>query len=228
MKAADVMVTNVISVTPDVLVQDVAYILLSNRISAVPIVDDEGELLGIVSEGDLMRRSETGTGRHRPWWLAMLTGRDIRALDYAKEHSRRITDVMTSKVVTATPDTPLRDIATLLEKNGIKRVPIVKDGKMVGIVSRANLLQALASSRIPQDVDVDDSAIRESLVARLQAASWANAALINVIVQDGTADLWGIVDTEAEKKAVRVAAEITPGVRGINDHLIIRPAESGV
>jgi len=175
-----------------------------------------------------MRRSETGTGRHRPWWLAMLTGRDIRALDYAKEHSRRITDVMTSKVVTATPDTPLRDIATLLEKNGIKRVPIVKDGKMVGIVSRANLLQALASSRIPQDVDVGDSAIRESLVARLQAASWVNAALINVIVQDGTADLWGIVDTEAEKKAVRVAAEITPGVRGINDHLIIRPAESGV
>jgi CBS domain-containing protein len=228
MKAADVMVTNVISVTPDVLVQDVAYILLSNRISAVPIVDDEGELLGIVSEGDLMRRAETGTGRHRPWWLAMLTGRDIRALDYAKEHSRRITDVMTSKVVTATPDTPLRDIATLLEKNGIKRVPIVKDGKMVGIVSRANLLQALASSRIPQDVDVGDSAIRESLVARLQAASWVNAALINVIVQDGTADLWGIVDTEAEKKAVRVAAEITPGVRGINDHLIIRPAESGV
>ena len=228
MKAADVMVTNVISVTPDVLVQDVAYILLSNRISAVPIVDDEGELLGIVSEGDLMRRSETGTGRHRPWWLAMLTGRDIRALDYAKEHSRRITDVMTSKVVTATPDTPLRDIATLLEKNGIKRVPIVKDGKMVGIVSRANLLQALASSRIPQDVDVGDSAIRESLVARLQAASWVNAALITVIVQDGTADLWGIVDTEAEKKAVRVAAEITPGVRGINDHLIIRPAESGV
>ena len=228
MKAADVMVTNVISVTPDVLVQDVAYILLSNRISAVPIVDDEGELLGIVSEGDLMRRAETGTGRHRPWWLAMLTGRDIRALDYAKEHSRRITDVMTSKVVTATPDTPLRDIATLLEKNGIKRVPIVKDGKMVGIVSRANLLQALASSRIPQDVDVGDSAIRKSLVARLQAASWANAALINVIVQDGTADLWGIVDTEAEKKAVRVAAEITPGVRGINDHLIIRPAESGV
>ena len=228
MKAADVMVTNVISVTPDVLVQDVAYILLSNRISAVPIVDDEGELLGIVSEGDLMRRSETGTGRHRPWWLAMLTGRDIRALDYAKEHSRRITDVMTSKVVTATPDTPLRDIATLLEKNGIKRVPIVKGGKMVGIVSRANLLQALASSRIPQDVDVGDSAIRESLVARLQAASWVNAALINVIVQDGTADLWGIVDSQAEKKAVRVAAEITPGVREVNDHLIVRPMVSGI
>ena len=228
MKAADVMVTKVISVTPDVLVQDVAYILLSNRISAVPVVDDNGQLLGIVSEGDLMRRAEAGTGRHRPWWLAMLTGRDIRAVDYVKEHSRKITDVMTGKVVTATPDTSLEEIATLLERNGIKRVPIVKDGKMVGIVSRANLLQALASSRKPHDVDVDDSVIRENLVARLQAAPWVHPALINVIVQDGTADLWGAVDSQAEKKAVRVAAEITPGVRAVNDHLIIRPVETGI
>ena len=228
MKAADVMVTKVISVTPDVLVQDVAYILLSNRISAVPVVDDNGQLLGIVSEGDLMRRAEAGTGRHRPWWLAMLTGRDIRAVDYVKEHSRKVTDVMTRDVVTAAPDTPLQDIATLLENNGIKRVPIVEDGKMVGIVSRANLLQALASMRKPHDVDADDSAIRESLVARLETAPWIHPALINVIVQDGTADLWGIVESQAEKKAVRVAAEITPGVRAVNDHLIIRPMVSGI
>ena len=228
MKATDVMVTKVISVTPDVLVQDVAYILLSNRISAVPVVDDNGQLLGIVSEGDLMRRAEAGTGRHRPWWLAMLTGRDIRAVDYVKEHSRKITDVMTCGVVTATPNTPLQDIATLLENNGIKRVPIVEDGKMVGIVSRANLLQALASMRKPHDVDADDSTIRESLVARLETAPWIHPALINVIVQDGTADLWGIVESQAEKKAVRVAAEITPGVRAVNDHLIIRPMVSGI
>lgn len=228
MKAADVMVTNVISVTPDVLVQDVAYILLSNRISAVPVVDDDGQLLGIVSEADLMRRAEAGTGRHRPWWLTILTGRDIGAVDFVKEHSRRITDVMTRKVVTAKPDTPLQDIATLLEQNAVKRVPIVKDGKVVGIVSRANLLQALAATRPLKDADVSDSEIRESLMTRLKAAPWAHPALINVIVQDGTAELWGIVDSKAEKKAVCVAAEITPGVRGINDHLIIRPAESGV
>ena len=123
MKATDVMVTKVISVTPDVLVQDVAHILLSNRISAVPVVDDNGQLLGIVSEGDLMRRAEAGTGRHRPWWLAMLTGRNIRAVDYVKEHSRKVTDVMTRDVVTATPDTPLQDIGTLLENNGIKTSP---------------------------------------------------------------------------------------------------------
>lgn len=228
MKAADVMVTKVITVTPDVLVQDVAYILLSNRISAVPVVDDNGQLLGIVSEGDLMRRAEAGTGRHRPWWLAMLTGRDIRAVDYVKEHSRKITDVMTTKVVTATPDTSLDEIATLLESNGIKRVPIVEYGKMVGIVSRANLLQALASMRQPHDVDADDAVIREGLVARLEAAPWTHPALINVIVQDGMADLWGIVDSQAEKKAVCVVAEITPGVRAVNDHLIIRPMVSGI
>jgi CBS domain-containing protein len=228
MKAADVMVTKVITVTPDVLVQDVAYILLSNRISAVPVVDDNGQLLGIVSEGDLMRRAEAGTGRHRSWWLATLAGRDMRATDYVKEHSRKVTDVMTRDVVTATPETPLQEIATLLENNGIKRVPIVEYGKMIGIVSRANLLQALASMRQPHDVDADDAVIREGLVARLEAAPWTHPTLINVIVQDGTADLWGIVDSQAEKKAVCVVAEITPGVRAVNDHLIIRPMVSGI
>ena len=151
MKAADVMVANVISVTPDVLVQDVAYILLSNRISAVPVIDDDGQLLGIVSEGDLMRRAEAGTGRHRSWWLAMLTRPEVLAADYVEEHTRKITDVMTRNVVTATPDTSLQDIATLLEKNGIRRLPIVDGGKVVGIVSRANLRRrwpARASRRI--------------------------------------------------------------------------------
>jgi CBS domain-containing protein len=228
MKAADVMVANVISVTPDVLVQDVAYILLSNRISAVPVIDDDGRLLGIVSEGDLMRRAEAGTGRHRSWWLAMLTRTEVLAADYVREHARKITDVMTRNVVTATPDTSLQDIATLLEKNGIKRVPIVEGGKVVGIVSRANLLQALASARKQADVDADDSAIRESIVNRLKSESWTTPSLMNVIVRDGTAELWGIVSSQAEKRAVRVAAEATPGVRAVNDNLIVQPAVSGL
>ena len=228
MKAADVMVTNVISVTPDVLVQDVAYILLSNRISAVPVTDDDGRLLGIVSEGDLMRRAETGTGRHRSWWLAMLTRPEALAADYVREHARRVTDVMTREVVTATPETSLQDIATLLEKNGIKRLPIVEGGRVVGIVSRANLLQALASTRRQIGVDADDAAIREGIVRRLKAQSWISPSLMNVIVQDGTAELWGIVNSQAEKRAVRVAAEATPGVRAVNDNLIVQPAVSGV
>lgn len=231
MQAASVMTTKVITVPPDALVQDVANILLSSRISAVPVVRDDGKLMGIVSEGDLMRRAEVGTGRDRSWWLTMLSGHGIRAVDYVKEHSRRVTDVMTCDVITARSETPLRDIATLLEKNRIKRVPIMEGGKVVGIVSRANLLQALASMRKPQkpeDVDADDSAIRESLVARLEAEPWTQPALINVIVQDGTADLWGLVESEVEKKAICVAAQITPGVRAVNDHLMVSSAVSGI
>jgi len=228
MKAADVMVTNVITVTPDASIQDVARILLTNRISGVPVVASNGELLGIVSEGDLMHRAEAGTGRRRPWWLAMLTGREVLAGEYVKEHSRKVADVMSAPVITAGPDTPLQDIATILEKNGIKRVPIVKDGRVRGIVSRANLLQALASlPRSAAAAGPSDTAIRDDVMARLKAEPWTRPSLINVIVNEGTVELWGIVDTQAEKKAVRVVVEVTPGVRAINDNLVIRPAESG-
>jgi CBS-domain-containing membrane protein len=134
---------------------------------------------------------------------------------------------MTRQVVTAEAETPLQDIATLLEKNGIKRVPIVKDGKVVGIVSRANLLQALACLPKRTDAAPSDTAIREDVIARLRAESWTRPSLVNVIVQNGTVELWGIVDSPTEKRAVRVAAEVTPGVLAVNDNLIIRPAESG-
>jgi CBS domain-containing protein len=228
MNAVDVMVTKVITVGPDACVQDVAHILLTNRISAVPVIDANGKLLGIVSEGDLMCRAEAGTGRRRPWWLAALIGREAFAAEYVKEHSRKVTDVMTRSVITAKPNTPLRDIANLLEKNGIKRVPIVEDGKVVGIVSRANLLQALASLRKQIDGPApSDSDIRNGVIARLEAEPWSHPSLVNVIVQDGAVELWGIVDSPAEKKAVRVAAEVTSGVRAVNDNLIVRPAEWG-
>ena len=230
MKAADVMITNVIAVGPDACVQDVARILLDSRISAVPVIAADGKLLGIVSEGDLMRRAEAGTGRRRPWWLAILTGREVLANEYIREHSRRVTDVMTRNVVTATADTPLSTIANLLEKNAIKRVLIVEEGKVIGIVSRANLLQALASPGTRAKsaaTGADDSKIRETVLSQLKAEPWTRPSLINVIVQDGAVELWGIVDSASEKKAVRVAAEVTPGVRAVNDNLIIRPAESG-
>jgi CBS domain-containing protein len=229
MKAADVMSTNVITVGPDARVQDVAQILLSARISGVPVVEADGKLLGIVSEGDLMRRVEAGTERRRPWWLVILAGREALAAEFIKEHSRTVADVMTRNVITAAPDTPLSTIANLLEKNAIKRVPIVDEGKVVGIVSRANLLQALASlsKQVEPAKSVNDSQIREKVLIRLNAEAWTRPSLINVIVQDGNVELWGIVDSQLEKRAVRVAVEVTPGVRAINDNLIIRPAEAG-
>ena len=228
MKAADVMVRNVIMVGPDACVQDVAHVLLTGRISGVPVVGLKGELVGIVSEGDLMRRVEAGTGRRRPWWLSIFTGKEALAMEFI-EHSRKVADVMTREVITAAPDTPLWKIANLLEKNAIKRVPIVENDKVVGIVSRANLLQALASlsKRAEVATGVDDSQIRDKVLSQLDAEPWTRPSLINVIVQDGTVELWGIVDSASEKKAVRIAAEVTPGVRAVDDNLIIRPAQAG-
>ena len=148
MKARDVMVSPVISVKPSCTVKEVAQTLLERRISAVPVVDDTGKLVGIVSEGDLMHRAEIGTQRRHSWWLRVLTGDDALAAEYTKAHARTVADVMTREVITASPDTPLHEIAALLERRSIKRVPIVRDGALLGIVSRANLLQALASSHI--------------------------------------------------------------------------------
>ncbi len=229
MKASDIMVTDVITVKPDSKVQDVAEILLTNRISAVPVVDDAGKILGIVSEGDLLRRGEAGTEHERAWWLRLLMGREILAAEYVKEYSRKVSDVMTRGIFSAQPDTSVADIATLLERHRIKRVPIVKDGKIVGIVSRANLIQALAAQRkkaVPPQ-DVSDTALREALMSRLKSEPWVRPTFVNVTVTDGNVDLWGIVDSTAEKQALRVAVEVTPGVKAVNDNVIVRPVASG-
>jgi CBS domain-containing protein len=225
MKAADVMVRDVITVAPDSNVQDVAEILLSKRISAVPVIDARGRLVGIVSEGDLMRRADAGTGHERSWWLKMLMGPELLAAEYVKEHSRKVADVMTHDVVTAGPNTSVGDIAALLERNRIKRVPIVEHGKIVGIVSRANLLQALASLRRETVVDkpVSDAELRDELLARLKAETWIKTNLVNVTVHHGVVELWGIVDSAAEKQALRVVIEVVPGVRAVHDNVVVRP-----
>jgi CBS domain-containing protein len=227
MKAADVMVSSVISVRSDATVQEVADVLLKHRISGMPVMGPNGELVGIVSEGDLMRRPEAGTVRRPSWWLTFLGSREELASEYIKSHSRKVADVMTRRVVTASPDTPVADIATLLEKHGIKRVPIVADGKVVGIVSRANLLQALACLKSVPAASTDDESIRAKLNSKLEREQWTKPSLINLIVHDGTVDVWGIVDSQVEKKAVRVLVESTPGVRAVNDNLIIPSKMAG-
>jgi CBS domain-containing protein len=225
MKASDIMIPDVITVGPDNTVQEVAEILLAKRISGVPVVDSDGKLVGIVSEGDLLRRHESGTEHTRSWWLSLLMGRESLAAEFIKEHSRRVRDVMTRDVITCAPDTPATDIAGILERNRIKRVPIVKDGRLVGIVSRANLVQALAGMRktIAADKPVSDSELRDTLMAQLKAEPWAKTSLINVTVDGGAVDVWGIVDSEAEKQAVRVAIEVTPGVKSVTNNVVVRP-----
>ena len=224
MKAADVMVANVITVSSDASIKEVAEILLANRISAVPVVGKDGGLVGIISEGDLIRRTETDTERRRSRWLALLVGSQPLAAEFVKSHAHKVADVMTRKVIVATPDTPLRELAALLEKNGIKRVPIVKNRKLVGIVSRANLVQALATVRkeVKSAIATSDLMIREEVMARLDAEPWTRTFRLNVIVHNGTVELWGVVRSQAERKAVRIAVELTPGVRAVNDNLVVQ------
>ncbi len=229
MRASDVMVTDVITVTPASDVAQVAALLLTNHISAAPVVDADGRLVGMISEGDLIRRSESGTAHERPWWLRMLMNRELLAAEFVREHSRRVGDLMTRDVVSAAPDTPVADIAALLERHRIKRVPIVKDGRLAGIVSRANLIQALATSRrtAQEPHPAADAELRERVMAQLKSEPWMRSALVNVTVSGGTVDLWGIVDSPGEKQALRVAVEIVPGVKGVNDNLVVRRAAAG-
>ncbi len=229
MNARDVMTTHVITISPNATIQNVAELLLQNRISALPVLNQDGALVGIVSEGDLLRRSEVGTDRRRAWWLRMLIGQETLAAEYVKSHAAKVADVMTKRVIVAEPMTPLSEIATLLERNSIKRVPIVENRRLVGIVTRANLVQAYAVAHKKGTVKItqSDTAIREKLMDRLRSEPWARTWLLNVIVQDGVVDLWGIVSSDAERNAIRVAAETMPSVKAVNDHLAQQPLESG-
>ena len=222
MKARDVMVSPVITVKPSSSVREVAKIFLERRISAAPVVDDQGKLVGIVSEGDLLHRAEAGTERHRSWWLQLFTAEETLATEYVKAHARKVLDVMTRDVITAGPNTPLHEIAALLEQNSIKRVPIVKDGQLIGIVSRANLIQAVASAREGAEIPLSDAAIRDRLLAHLKAQPWADTWLLNVTVNGGIVDLWGVTRSDVERKAIRVAAQSIPGVSAVNDNLFTR------
>ena len=224
MLARDVMVSPVITVGVDATVRDVAKTLLENRISAVPVIDSKGKLVGIVTESDLMHRAEAGTERRHSWWLEALQGDFALATDYVKSHSAKVSDLMTRDVVTASPETPLHEIAALLEKRQIKRVPIMSNNdELVGIVSRANLLQAVATAQPKLDLQLPDAAIRQKIVDHLKKQRWTHAYNLNVTVANGVVDLWGVINSEAERKALHVAAENVSGVAKVNDHLLSRP-----
>ena len=223
-RARDVMTSPVITVKATTTVKEVARLFLERRISATPVLDDQGKLVGIVSEGDLVHRSEISTERRRPWWLVLMAGDEGLAAEYIRAHATRVDDLMSRNVITAAPDTPLHEIAEMLEKYGIKRLPIVHDGQLVGIVSRANLVQAIATSGSKLDVPLSDATIREKLLTHLNKQSWAHTAVLNATVNGGVVDLWGFVESDTERKAIRVAAEATAGVRAVNDHMTARPS----
>ena len=233
MRAADIMTTDVITVDPDMTVQALAALLAASGISGAPVVDSSGRLVGVVSEGDLLHRAEIGTARRhrvrrRSWWLDHFAS-DL-ARDYVKSHGRTVKDLMTPDVVTVTEDTELAEVAALLEARRIKRVPVMRDGGIVGIISRANIVRAVGATKgtPPREGEVDDRSIREKLLAELHREEWAKVWPEDIIVRDGIVHFWLSDDEPLDKRqALRVAAETIQGVRGVEEHFVPAPAVPG-
>ena len=221
MRAMDMMTSEVITVGEDAKVQEAAKLMAEHGISAVPVVDRDKRVVGMVSEGDLLHRAETGTERRRSWWLEIMASTNQLAGEYVRSHSGSVKDVMTRDVVSVTKETAVGDIAILLETNRIKRVPVLRDGRLVGIVSRANLVRALAMTinERPSGAEADDRAIQHRLLAELKAQKWAEVSPANIMVKDGIVHLWSSYYSDQEKRALVVAAENIPGVRRVEDHM---------
>jgi CBS domain-containing protein len=221
MRAKDVMTTRVVTVEAETPVEEIARLLLSHRISAVPVLGAAGELAGIVSEGDLMRRADMGTARQAHWWQSLTEDFDDRARAYTRTYGKNAADVMTRHVVTVALDTPLADVARILEERRIKRVPVVNAaGVLIGIVSRADLLRALALRHAETPTIVaDDVELRERVMRAFDRAAVVPLPNVNAIVTNGVVHLWGLVDSDEQRRACRVVAERVLGVRAVEDHL---------
>ena len=221
MKASDVMVRDVITVGAETGVDAAVKLLAERDVSALPVVGENGTLLGIISEADLIHRAEIGTEKHRPWWLESMTAASTLAADFSKSHGKKVGEIMTLDVVSVSEDTSLGEIAALFERERIKRVPVLNDGKLVGIVSRSNLIQALASQIHAGDEPADtDRSIRLDLLSRMQQQDWTDFGSRNVIVSDGVVHLWGLVGTPEERTALIALAEDIPGVARVADEMI--------
>ena len=224
MNAEDIMTSKVITVTPETPVGKVAALLSEHRISAVPVVDN-GQLVGIVSEADLLHRYEIGTDcalNGDPWWMRLFSA-DRSPAEYVKSHARQVRDIMTREVTTVAPDTALAEIASLLEKRRIRRVPVVDEGRLMGIVSRSDLVRALASmiGSGRKTGPITDAAIRSLVLAELRRQTWWWPELSNVTVQEGIVTFGGVIESENERTAARVAAETVPGVRNVVDSRLV-------
>lgn len=228
MRAKDVMTTPVVTVSPDTPITEIAKRLINRRISAAPVVDGQGRLVGIVSEGDLMWRPETGGERHSSWWLALLEQPEAHAREYVKTYGKHARDVMTRDVVTVTEDASLEEIATLLEKHRIKRVPVLRDGELVGIMSRANLLQGIVARQRAPDPAVDDCEPRKRVTEAIRDIG-VRSEFVNVVVSDGVVELWGLVYSDAELHSILLAAANVAGVKEVVDYLsVIPPSAQGL
>jgi len=220
MKARDVMSRDVPTVRPDTSVIDAAKLLLSHRIGAIPVVDADGKLAGLVSEADLLHRAETGTVHERSWWLRAITPGEVLAREYVKTHARQVQDVMSLDVVHVPEDADLATVVDKMDERSAWTIPVVRDERPVGLVNRATLLQLFVgrtASAKPQQRD--DAAIRQRVVDEFRSQPWAGLWSSNVIVHDGIVHLWGWAPSEIVRDACRVAAENVPDVKAVENHI---------
>ena len=219
MKAADIMVKDVFTVRPEASVREVASLMLERRISGVPVVDSERRVLGIISEGDLIRRPEIGTYKSPTGWLTVFLSRDESARDFVKTHGLLAKEVMSRPAICVAPETPLADIVRLFDRHRVKRLPVVEHGRLAGLVTRADLLRALVARQAMPPIASGDQEIRERIDAILRAEVWAPSAYINVQVSEGVVQLWGMVNSIAQRDALVLAVRGTPGVRDVQQHI---------
>lgn len=228
MNAIDIMTRDVVTVTAETPVPLVVKLLLARGISGVPVVDANNAVVGVVSEGDLLRRAELGTQKRRGAWLTFFTGTASLAEDYVRAHGACAADIMTRDVACVAPQTPVAEIADLMEDRRIKRVPVVDGARLVGIVSRSNLLRAFASM-LPDATlaatSSSDDAIRAALLKELAAQPWSRRSDNSVVVTDGVVHLWGLVTNREEQRAMELAATGVPGVKSVQSHMIILSEE---
>jgi CBS domain-containing protein len=209
-----------VTIDVDASIAQAAHLMTEHRIGGLPVVDAAGRLAGIVTEGDFLRRTETGTEVRRPRWIQFLLSPGRLADEFVRTHARRVGEVMTPEVATVTESTPADEIVRLMERRRVKRVPVLRDGRLVGIVSRADLVRALAGlmTEAPP-ATMDDTALRDRVLAELEKQSWAPRIGVNVMVRNGVVDLWGTITDERERQALCVACENVLGVKAVRDHL---------
>lgn len=221
MNASDVMVREVVTARPEDDVATAVRSLVDHDVSALPVVDEDRRVVGVLSEGDLIRRVEDGARKRRPWWVEALTPATSLAADFARSHGRLVREVMSTEVISVKEDASLADVATLLEKKRIKRVPVLRDGRLVGVVSRSNLIQALASLELAKPAAVSpDRGVREAVLQQLAEQPWTGFGERNITVKDGVVHVWGLVGSPEEHKALLALVEGVAGVKAVSDETI--------